>query len=111
VSLSPVREALQRLSGQGLILLRPARTAVVAPLDAADLEEIYRLRGLIEVDALTRAAPLLQDAQLEQILHRDRRAVHPQPARSPRPAARRRPRTGRRGAGGGDRRASSFQPT
>jgi DNA-binding GntR family transcriptional regulator len=64
VSHSPVREALQRLSGQGLILLRPARTAVVAPLDRAELEEIYRLRELIEVDALGRAAEWLGDADI-----------------------------------------------
>jgi DNA-binding GntR family transcriptional regulator len=65
VSHSPVREALQRLSSQGLILLRPARTAVIAPLDLAELEEIYRLRELIEVDALDRAAALLTDADIE----------------------------------------------
>lgn len=67
VSHSPVREALQRLSGQGLILLRPARTAVVAPLELPDLEEIYRLRELIEVEALERAAPALSDEDLEQL--------------------------------------------
>lgn len=65
VSHSPVREALQRLSGQGLILLRPARTAVVAQLDLGELEEIYRLRALIEVDALGRAAERLADADIE----------------------------------------------
>jgi DNA-binding GntR family transcriptional regulator len=59
VSPSPVREALQRLAGQGLVLLRPARTAVIAPLEVGDLEEIYRLRLLIEVDAVVRALPLL----------------------------------------------------
>ncbi len=61
VSHSPVREALQRLSGQGLVVLRPARTAIVAPLELEDLEEIYRLRRLIEVDAAARAAPDLTD--------------------------------------------------
>lgn len=64
VSHSPVREALQRLSGQGLILLRPARTPVVAPLDLAELEEVYRLRELIEVDALGRAAARLTEDDL-----------------------------------------------
>ncbi len=64
VSHSPVREALQRLSGQGLIVLRPARTAVVAPLDLDELEEIYRLRELIEVDALGRSAAGLTEADL-----------------------------------------------
>ena len=64
VSHSPVREALQRLSSQGLVVLRPARSAIVAPLELADLREIYRLRRLIEVEAVARAAPLLSDGDL-----------------------------------------------
>ncbi len=64
VSHSPVREALQRLSGQGLVVLRPARTAIVAPLELEDLQEIYRLRKLIEVDAAARAAPTLTEDDL-----------------------------------------------
>jgi DNA-binding GntR family transcriptional regulator len=67
VSHSPVREALQRLSGQGLVVLRPARTAIVAPLELADLQEIYRLRKLIEVEAVTRAAPKLTDEDLVRL--------------------------------------------
>lgn len=65
VSHSPVREALQRLSGQGLVMLRPARTSIVAPLELEDIQEIYRLRGLIEVDAVARAAPQLSQHDLE----------------------------------------------
>ncbi len=64
VSHSPVREALQQLAGQGLVMLRPARTAIVAPLGIADLTDIYRLRTLIEVDAAARGAPLLTDEHL-----------------------------------------------
>lgn len=67
VSHSPVREALQRLSGQGLVVLRPARTAIVAPLELGDLQEIYRLRRLIEVDAAARAAPAFTDEQLAEL--------------------------------------------
>jgi DNA-binding GntR family transcriptional regulator len=64
---SPVREALQRLSGQGLVELRPARTAIVAPLKLDDLHEIYRLRLLNEVEAVGRACPLLTDADLAEL--------------------------------------------
>jgi DNA-binding GntR family transcriptional regulator len=64
VSHSPVREALQRLSGQGLVVLRQARSAIVAPLELEDLREIYRLRELLEVDAAGRAARLLTDENL-----------------------------------------------
>jgi DNA-binding GntR family transcriptional regulator len=67
VSHSPVREALQRLSGQGLVVLRPARTATVAPLELADLKEIYRLRTSIEVDAAARAAPGLTDEDFRRL--------------------------------------------
>ena len=48
VSHIPIREALRRLESQGLIVLRPARSAEVASLTTADLEAIYRLRYLIE---------------------------------------------------------------
>ena len=67
VSHSPVREALQRLSSQGLVVLRQARTAIVAPLELDDLREIYHLRQLLEVDVAVRAAPLLEDGNLVQL--------------------------------------------
>ena len=49
VSHIPIREALQRLESQGLIVLRQARSAEVAPLSIADIEAIYRLRTVIEL--------------------------------------------------------------
>lgn len=48
VSHIPIREALRRLESQGLIILRPARSAEVASLTTADLDAIYRLRYVIE---------------------------------------------------------------
>jgi DNA-binding GntR family transcriptional regulator len=60
VSLIPVREALRSLEEQGLVITRPGRSAMVAPLDAADLAGIYRLRRQIEPDLAARSAPLLQ---------------------------------------------------
>lgn len=48
VSHIPIREALRRLESQGLILLRRARSASVAPLNIADLKAIYRLRYVVE---------------------------------------------------------------
>ena len=49
VSHIPIREALRRLESQGLIVLRQARSASVAPLSTTDLEAIYRLRYVIEL--------------------------------------------------------------
>jgi DNA-binding GntR family transcriptional regulator len=49
VSHIPIREALRRLEGQGLIVLRQARAASVAPLSSTDLKAIYRLRYEVEL--------------------------------------------------------------
>jgi DNA-binding GntR family transcriptional regulator len=54
VSLIPVREALRALAGEGLVTYRPRRGYVVTELDLAELEEVYRLRKLLETDALRR---------------------------------------------------------
>lgn len=67
VSHIPVREALQRLEREGLLRLRPGRSAVVAPVDADDLKEIYRLRRLLEVDLAGRACPRFSDRDLAQL--------------------------------------------
>ncbi len=50
VSFIPVREALRRLESQGLVIMRPNRSAMVVPLDRNDLMGIYRLRRQIEPD-------------------------------------------------------------
>jgi DNA-binding GntR family transcriptional regulator len=67
VSHIPVREALRRLEGEGLIELRRGRSAVVAPLTAADLVDILELRTLIEIDLMTRAARLYTDTDVSDI--------------------------------------------
>ena len=58
VSHIPIREALRRLEGQGLVVLTQARSAAVAPLSTEDLSAIYRLRLRIEPDLAARSADL-----------------------------------------------------
>ena len=69
VSFIPVREALRSLESEGLIVTRPGRSAVVAPLDLADLHAIYRLRRVLEPEIARRACGLLSDAQLDSLEH------------------------------------------
>jgi DNA-binding GntR family transcriptional regulator len=64
VSHIPVREALRRLEAQGLVILRPGRSAMVSPLHRDELRSIYRLRQLIEPDLAARSCLLLTPADL-----------------------------------------------
>ncbi len=64
VSHIPVREALRRLESDGLVSLRPGRSALVASLSPDDLADIYRLRKLIEGDLVIRAMAVMTDERL-----------------------------------------------
>jgi DNA-binding GntR family transcriptional regulator len=59
VSHVPVREALRRLEGQGLVIFRRGKRPQIAPLDVDDFRDIFRLRRLIEADVASRSARLL----------------------------------------------------
>lgn len=65
VSHIPVREALRRLESEGLVSLRPGRSALVASLSIEDLDNIYHLRVLIESDLVVRAMAEMTDERLE----------------------------------------------
>jgi DNA-binding GntR family transcriptional regulator len=67
VSHIPIREALRRLEGQGLVILTQARSAAVAPLSAEDASAIYRLRLRIEPDLAGRSAALAAPAWVRDL--------------------------------------------
>lgn len=57
ISVTPVREALNRLSSDGLVTVSPHRGATIIGLRLEDAEEIYRLRVIVD--------PLLVPKQVE----------------------------------------------
>jgi len=57
VSRIPVREALNLLRDDGLVVIEPNRGAYIIKLSVAEVEEIFDLRVLLESDALRRAIP------------------------------------------------------
>lgn len=61
VSRTPVREALARLAGDGL-LVAEGRSFVVPALTLADVDDIYEVRFLIEPAALRRISKFTADA-------------------------------------------------
>lgn len=72
VSAVPVREALRILEGEGHVHYRPHRGYVVATLDMDDLIDIYRIRELLETEAVSRAIPRLGAdtvVRLREIVH------------------------------------------
>jgi len=67
VSRVPLREALKVLEGEGQVVYHPHRGYFVAELSVTDLVEVYRIRALLEEEALTVAIPLMTDEDLEFI--------------------------------------------
>jgi DNA-binding GntR family transcriptional regulator len=67
VSRVPVREALKILEGEGQIAYEPHKGYIVRELSATELEEIYRLRELLEAEAIRNAVPKLTDDDLAEM--------------------------------------------
>ena len=68
VSRMPIREAIRVLEAEGLVISRPNRGSVVAPLDPEDAEEIFDVRTALESLALRRSIPRLSDIQKKQAI-------------------------------------------
>jgi DNA-binding GntR family transcriptional regulator len=67
-SIVPVREALQTLEAEGQVYYSPQRGYFVAALDAQELVEVYRIRTLLEEEAVRAAVPRI-DADALRVLN------------------------------------------
>jgi DNA-binding GntR family transcriptional regulator len=67
VSFIPVREALRSLQNEGLIVTRPGKSAVVAPVHLEDLHGIYRLRHNLEPEIGARSCTMLAPEVLDRL--------------------------------------------
>lgn len=67
ISRQPVRLALLKLQSAGLVTIIPNVGARVTSLDAAELDEVYRIREELEPAAIATSATNLSDRQLETL--------------------------------------------
>jgi DNA-binding GntR family transcriptional regulator len=67
VSLTPVRHALRRLESEGLVVSRPRRGSLVAPLSVEELEEIQAIRIGLEAFLARAGAERITDEALAEM--------------------------------------------
>jgi DNA-binding GntR family transcriptional regulator len=67
ISVTPVREALVALRGEGFVQLQPRRGFVVSPLSRIDVQDVFRVQADIAGELAARAASMITDEQLEKL--------------------------------------------
>jgi len=72
VSRTPIREALNRLNAEGLVVLERYRRGTVADFSLDDAVEIFRLRAILEGHAAARAATRISEADLQRLQEMER---------------------------------------
>ena len=69
VSVTPVREALLKLRGEGMVQLEPHRGHVVLPLTRQDIDDIFWLQATIAKELAATAAQNITDAEIDDLEH------------------------------------------
>jgi DNA-binding GntR family transcriptional regulator len=67
VSVTPVREALLKLRGEGMVQLEPHRGHVVLPLSRQDIDDIFWLQATIAKELAAAAAQCITDAEIDDL--------------------------------------------
>jgi DNA-binding GntR family transcriptional regulator len=67
VSVTPVREALLKLRGEGMVQLEPHRGHVVLPLTRQDIEDIFWLQASIAKELAAAATDHITEAEIDEL--------------------------------------------
>jgi DNA-binding GntR family transcriptional regulator len=67
VSITPVREALLKLRGEGMVGLEPHRGHVVLPLTPQDIEDIFWLQASIARELAAAATDRISEAEIQEL--------------------------------------------
>lgn len=77
VSRTPIREALKVLESEGFIEIHSYRGAYIARVSPQDIDDVYEIRGLLEVEAARQVCMTIPTAaitELEKLLKNDQKA-------------------------------------
>ncbi len=69
VSVTPVREALLKLRGEGMVQLEPHRGHVVLPLSRQDIADLFWLQATIAKELAGTATEHITDAEIDNLEH------------------------------------------
>src|SRR3984885_5497100 len=67
VSATPVREALLKLRGEGMVQLEPHRGHVVLPLSRQDIEDIFWVQATIAKELAASATDHITDVEIQEL--------------------------------------------
>ena len=67
VSITPVREALRTLRGEGMVQLEPHRGHVVSPFTRDDIEDIFWLQAVIAGQLARSAAERITEEEIDEL--------------------------------------------
>jgi|SRR5581483_3326372 len=67
LSMTPIREAIPILEGEGFVMQSPHKGAVVAHMDREEIRELYALRGAMEGLATSEGVPKLTGKELSEM--------------------------------------------
>jgi len=67
ISQAPVREAMERLKQEGLLVGKANKGSIVAEIKQEEIEELYDLRELIEWDAVRKSIPRLDEEDFRKL--------------------------------------------
>lgn len=68
MSRTPIREALRRLEERGMVCILPRRGALVSDISPSDVENIYAVRGYLEMLAARLAAERISRERLTRVV-------------------------------------------
>lgn len=68
-SITPLRDALQMLSQEGLVTIRPRSGYFVRSITLRELHELFEVREILELAAVERAAQRIDEEALQELEH------------------------------------------